>query len=129
MKYLWDTNIVIYFLQKQFTPSAEYFVDNILEQSAPSISVISEMELLCWDASDEEDLKVLQKFIDSVIVYPIDSAIKRKTVDVRRSHRTKMPDAIIAATAIVYGLTLVTRNTKDFTSIDGLQIVNPFSYE
>ncbi len=31
MKYLWDTNTVIYYLQKQFPPSAEKFIDDTLE--------------------------------------------------------------------------------------------------
>lgn len=47
MKYLWDTNIVIYYLQQQFPPDAEKFIDTILQDSPPSISVISEIELLC----------------------------------------------------------------------------------
>jgi len=38
----------------------------------------------------------------------------------------KLPDAIIAATAILYSLTLITRNTADFKDIIGLKIVNPF---
>lgn len=35
-------------------------------------------------------------------------------------------DAVIAATAVQRGLTLVTRNTKDFDWIEGLELVNPF---
>lgn len=42
-------------------------------------------------------------------------------------HKTKLPDAIIAATALVYDLILITRNTADFKSIDGLKVVDPHS--
>ena len=38
MKYLWDTNTVIYFLQKQFPTVAEKFVDDILRDSFPAIN-------------------------------------------------------------------------------------------
>jgi len=38
----------------------------------------------------------------------------------------KLGDAIIAATALEYGLPLATRNTVDFRHIDSLQIINPF---
>jgi len=41
IKYLWDTNIAIYFLQKQFPISAEKFIDDTLQESHPAISVIS----------------------------------------------------------------------------------------
>ena len=35
-------------------------------------------------------------------------------------------DAIIAATAIAHGYTLITNNEKDFTNIKGLKIINPY---
>jgi len=38
----------------------------------------------------------------------------------------KTPDAIIAATALAYDLTLTTNNEKDFSHIKGLKIVNPY---
>ena len=41
-------------------------------------------------------------------------------------HKIKTPDAIIASTAIVNGLTLITRNTKDFKNIEGLKIIDPY---
>jgi len=38
----------------------------------------------------------------------------------------KTPDAIIAATAMSHGLTLVTNNERDFTNIKGLNVINPY---
>lgn len=38
----------------------------------------------------------------------------------------KLPDAIIAATAILNDCSLVTRNIADFTGLDGLEVLNPF---
>jgi predicted nucleic acid-binding protein len=40
--------------------------------------------------------------------------------------KIKLPDAIIAATAIVNNFVLLSRNTKDFEGIEGLEIVNPY---
>jgi len=37
----------------------------------------------------------------------------------------KLPDAIIAATALVHGLPLLTRNTTDFSALPGLTLLNP----
>lgn len=46
MKYLWDTNIAIYYLQQQFSSEAEKFIDDLLRDHQPAFSVISEIELL-----------------------------------------------------------------------------------
>ena len=46
VKYLWDTNIAIYFLQQQFPPDAEKLIDDLLKESLPCISAITEIELL-----------------------------------------------------------------------------------
>ena len=126
VKFLWDTNTVIYFLQKQFPAPAEKFVDSILEYSDPAISVITEIELLCWKTKNKKDIKILQKFIEEVTVFELEKSVKLKTAEIRKAHKIKLPDAIIAATAIIHDLVLITRNTKDFMNIDGLKIKNPF---
>jgi predicted nucleic acid-binding protein len=124
VKYLWDTNIAIYYLQQQFPPQAEKFMDQILEDNDPSISVITEIELLCWKTSDESDLKTLRNFIKDAVVFELENQIKLTTAAIRKTHKVKLPDAIIAATAIAKDVTLLTRNTKDFEGIDGLSYVN-----
>jgi predicted nucleic acid-binding protein len=48
------------------------------------------------------------------------------TIEVRKNHKIKLPDAIIAASALVNRLTLISRNTKDFQNIGGLNCVNPY---
>jgi predicted nucleic acid-binding protein len=52
--------------------------------------------------------------------------IADKVVEIRKKYSIKLPDAIIAATALTNNLSLVTRNTDDFKSIDHLDIINPF---
>ncbi|MEY4538677.1 MAG: hypothetical protein RLZZ306_434, partial [Bacteroidota bacterium] len=53
--------------------------------------------------------------------------IVEKTIEIRRIYKIKLPDALIAATAIVFDLTLVSRNDKDFTQIPELKYINPFN--
>jgi predicted nucleic acid-binding protein len=71
-------------------------------------------------------LEVLHGFINDALVIELERPIKLKTAEIRKFSRMKLPDAIIAATALVYGLTLVTRNVADFKNIDGLKLVNPW---
>lgn len=54
IKYLWDTNTAIYYLQKQFSVAAEKFIDASLTEAQPSISAITEIELLCWKAATKK---------------------------------------------------------------------------
>jgi predicted nucleic acid-binding protein len=126
VKHLWDTNTVIYYLQQQFPPGAEQFIDRLLEVEQPSISAITEIELLCWKTATPDDLAILNGFIGDAMVIELEQSIKYKTADIRKAHKLKLPDAIIAATALVYDLTLLSRNVADFKNIPGLRLINPW---
>ncbi|GIL21726.1 MAG: ribonuclease VapC [Bacteroidota bacterium] len=125
VKHLWDTNTAIYYLQQHFPPTAEKYIDGLLTETQPCISAITEIELLCWKTATEKDLQVLHNFINDALVIELEQSIKVKTADIRKEHKIKLPDAIIAATAIVYDLTLITNNEKDFSNINTLKVVNP----
>ena len=120
ISYLWDTNTAIYYLQQLFSKEAEDFMDGILKESVPAISAISEIELLCWKAATNKDLVILKSFIADSVVFELDQYIKDKTVEFRKTYAIKLPDAIIAASAFTNDLTLISRNTKDFNKIEGL---------
>ena len=126
IKYLWDTNTAIYFLQQQFPPGAEKFMDDLVKDERPVISAITEIELLCWKAATEKDLEVLHNFINDALVIELEQPIKLKTAELRKAHKIKLPDAIIAATALVYDLTLLSRNASDFSHITEIKIINPW---
>lgn len=125
--HLWDTNTVIYYLQQQFPPHAEVFIDQLITQSNPAVSAITEIELLSWKAATETDLNLIQNFIHDAWVFEIDQPIKSAAATLRRTYSIKLADAVIAATALVFDLTLVTRNTEDFTRIDKLKLINPWN--
>ena len=101
-------------------------VTNGNKHSSPAFSAVTEIELLCWKTENEKDLEILHRFIEEVIVFELERAIRLKTADIRKTHRIKLPDAIIAATALIHNLSLITRNIKDFKRIDGLKVINPF---
>ncbi|AXI24280.1 PIN domain [Cardinium endosymbiont of Sogatella furcifera] len=92
----------------------------LLKSGLPTISVVTEIELLCWKTDNTDRKKVLNTFLSKVSIIELEQPIKFKTVALRKTIRIKLPDAIIAATAIVHDLTLVTRHVKDFTNIHGL---------
>ena len=78
------------------------------------VSIISVMELLSYPGiSSEEDSKI-RSFISMCEVINLSDDIKEKTIQVRRAYRTKLPDSIIAATAIVSNVPLITADTGIF---------------
>lgn len=58
-------------------------------------------------------------------ILDLTSDIVNKCIDIRKKQKTKLPDAIIAATALVHDFTLITRNISDFKNIDDLKLINP----
>lgn len=127
--HLWDTNTVIYYLQQQLPPAGERLIDDLLKQEQPAISTITEIELLCWKTATEKDIIVMQNFIDDALVIELEQSIKLKTAELRKAYRIKLPDAIIAATAVTYGFKLVTRNISDFKNIPNLELINPWDID
>lgn len=64
-------------------------------------------------------------FITLATVIEVNKDIIDACIDLRKEHRIKLPDAIIAATALVYRLAIITNNEKDFENIKGLKFINP----
>ncbi len=104
---LLDTNILIDFLNGR--PQAR---DEIKRYDKASISLISWIEVIVGTAA-ENDIAT-RDFLDSFTMVPIDLRVAERAATLRRLHGTKLPDALIWASAEVHSLLLVTRNTKDF---------------
>ena len=109
-----DTNALIYLLNGN-TCMTPYLDKNL------SYSVISEMELLSYSGiteSEENSIKSLLKECEEVA---LSAEIKEKTIEIRKKYKTKIPDAIVAASAIVSGLPLITAD-KGFNQIVELNL-------
>lgn len=115
MGYLIDTNIVIYYFNGLTDDEA---IHTILGASF-QISVITKIEFLGWGqfASDLELHTKAREFISHATIFDLPEAIAEQAILLRQQFKTKTPDAIIAATALVNGLTVVTNNTADFSRL------------
>ena len=120
-RYLIDSNVVIYLSSDKIPEPGKKLVAKIID-SQPEISIITKIELLGFRIIP----KYITLFIDTAAIINIDDEIVNRTIQIRKKHKIKLPDAIIAATAIVNNQILVTRNNKDFDKITGVQIFNPF---
>ena len=114
IKYLADTNAVIYLLAGN--PCMKPFLRERL-----AVSVISFMELLSYPAITAEEEKVIRQFLAFCEILSIDEQVRERTILLRKRHRAKLPDSIIAATAMTNGLSLLTADAG-FFRIDGLHV-------
>lgn len=104
---LLDTNILIDVLCGKAAALAW-----LEQQPQPSISVISWIEVLVGCREGESE--TVQAWLDTFPRLPLADTVARETVRLRQQHGLKVPDAIILATARSEGLTLATRNSRDF---------------
>ncbi len=112
LKVIIDTNILVDYLQGR-----EAAREELARYDRPGISLITWMEVLIG-AKDEDDAQILRRFLMRFPTLPIDSEVAELAVELRRTHRIRLPDAIIWATARSANRLLVTRNTRDFPATD-----------
>lgn len=96
----------------------------VKENDTLFVSSISYMECLGYNFSTKKEEQITTQLCDSFEHILITEEIIKQTIKIRKLHKIKLPDAIIAATAITHKLTLVSHNTKDFLNIDGLKLID-----
>lgn len=120
--YLIDSNAVIDFCNGKLPNGGRELLFSI-EQ--PEISVITHVELFGAKHIDSREEKSLEDFVSIAKVHPLNLQVALKTIEIRKKVRMKLPDAAIAATALVHDLILVSRNISDFKNIPALALINP----
>ena len=125
MKYLYDTNIFIYYLADDITVNS-WFTEEFLNLHEILISPIIRIELLSFTGLSKEEEQSIEDLLSQFNTVPLLREIENQTIQIKRQYKIKLPDAIIAATAINQDAFLVTRNVGDFQGITGLKIENPF---
>ena len=109
-RYLIDTNVVSDYFSASLPASGLQFMDSVIDL-VPSLSVITQIELLCWktDAVKEQAIK---DFIADSVIHNITPDVISYCVNIRRDLKIKTPDAIIAATSIANNFTLIPTTTR-----------------
>ena len=120
-RYLIDTSAAIKYLNNSLPETTITFLDAKLDEES-NISFITKIELLVWDTNNSSNIQILQKFIDNSVVFPIDNSLIENTIEIRKRTKIKLPDALIAATTLVYNFTLIADNDKDFNKVLALDI-------
>jgi predicted nucleic acid-binding protein len=119
---LLDTNILIEIFKGNSTIATQ--LENINDNFG--ISSITQMELY-YGAFNKREINLLDKLLANFYIYHLTPAISLKAVELiktySKSHNLTLPDALIAATAIVKQTPLITLNLKDFKYIEELELI------
>ena len=121
IKYLLDSSCLALFLANRLNVDDAKFVFNIINADI-NISIITKIELLSFKEADENYSNSLKILFANASIYTLDDDVVLKTVSLRKSGKTKLPDCIIAATAIAKNFTLITADRKDFKAIKKLKV-------
>jgi predicted nucleic acid-binding protein len=110
-------------------PEASAFLREQHQTFRIQISIVSAMELVVGSRNSSE-LSETKRFLEPVRIIPVDPNISDSAYDLIQtftlSHGLMIPDALIAATALENGLTLLTKNTRHFQMIPKLDVVRPY---
>ena len=110
-----DTNFLIYLLNGN--PVVNPYLGNNY-----FISEITEMEMLGVKKISAATLKIRRALLDNCYLNNFNSEIKKIAVEIKQKVQIKLPDAIVAASAIHIGLPIITAD-KDFKKIAELNLV------
>ncbi|MGF7217390.1 hypothetical protein GGR92_003564 [Spirosoma lacussanchae] len=73
-------------------------------------------------SGDPDEMQKLSDFLSLATIFYVDDIIANTTIELRKTYKKL---TLIAATALVYGFILISRNTRDFQTIVGLTCINP----
>ncbi len=117
-----DSNIIIYAAQPANTALRTF-----IAQHAPAVSAVSYVEVLGYHRLTEQEREHFEAFFAAAFVLPLSQDVLEQAVKLRQLRKMTLGDALIAGTALVFGLTLVTRNVDDFQWLAGLSVLDPFT--
>ena len=113
---LLDSNVILYFLAGKLAAA--------LPTTGVAISCISQIELFSYPSLSPEEEKSLHTFFSSTEFVGVDQAVTTQAAAIRRLTKLKVPDSIVAATAITREYELWTHD-KQFSTVPGLRVSAP----
>lgn len=115
-RYLLDTNAILYIL------NGDKILAELLYERMLHLSIISEIELLSYKNISAFEEKTIKEFILQFSKVGITDEIKENAIFIRRHYSLKVPESLIAASAVVSGIPLVTSD-KQFTKVKELELL------
>ncbi|ASF47166.1 type II toxin-antitoxin system VapC family toxin [Methylovulum psychrotolerans] len=118
---LLDSNILIYSQLSEYA----YLRPFIFDQDS-AVSKITQLEVLGFHRLNDEARQYFVSCFQFINLIEINNSIIDRAILLRQQRKMSLGDAIIAATALCYNATIITRNVKDFAEIAHLNVITPF---
>ena len=115
-KILIDTNISLYMM------GGDEILSTLLDGKEIFVSVITEMELLSYPKISLTETISIKNFLKDTLIIDINEAIKEITIELRKYHNLKLPDAMIAATAQYLNIPLISSD-QAFKKISSISFI------
>jgi predicted nucleic acid-binding protein len=118
-----DTNIIIAYLAGE--DDVIDFLDSWRMQGGfLYLPTIVEAEVLSFSKWTTREYNTIAKFLEeNFISVPFDRQVAQLAAKLRKTYSMKLPDAAIAASALIKSIPLMTRNLKDFKKVKNLEII------
>jgi toxin FitB len=120
---LFDSSAVILYFNDALSVPALAVMEQAIEQDTGAISVVTRAEVLAWPQHTAQSLQEAIMGMASFAQLSVDAATADEAARIRRECHLKLPDALIAATAMLHGVPVVTANARDFERVGLLQVV------
>lgn len=125
-RWLIDSNAVMGYLNGDPAPGFLERMEGSFADGA-AVSVITWIEVLGWRGHSELSRAGALRLLRCFRRVELAAEVVDRSIELRTAHSIKLPDAVIAASALCSGLTLVTRNVRDFDRVAGLVVVDPYT--
>jgi toxin FitB len=116
---IFDSNILIHAIQ----PEHNYLLVDLFDDQS-FVSVISKLEVLGYHLINEKDKLEFENIFNLINVIQISPEIIEKAVEIKQQKKMSLGDSVVAATALIIGLEINTRNISDFKHLP-LTVINP----
>lgn len=115
-----DSNVVIYSIQPAHAYLSEYLAERLDQLYA---SAITKIEVVGFHRLDQNEIVTFNNFFDVITTLPITPKIITEAIRLRQQRKRSLGDSIIAATALIYKLPVLTNNTADFLNVAGIEVI------
>ena len=120
---MFDSSALILFLNDALPTETLELLDRCLHSRQLLVSAIARAEVLAWSGHSAVSLAAALSLLNACQLVTVNAVVADEGARIRRETGLKLPDALIAATALLQGAALVTANAKDFRRVPALTLI------
>jgi predicted nucleic acid-binding protein len=117
-----DSNLIIYAARPEYPG-----LRRLIAARSPAVSAVTVVEVLGYHKLSLDDRAHFEAFFAAAEVLPLSESVVARAVTLRQVRKMSLGDALVAATALVFGRELLSHNIKDFAGVPGLVASDPLA--